>query len=395
MSRSGFLDATAAAGQLGVTRATLYAYVSRGLVRAEPDATDPQRSLYSAADIAALAARKARGRKPEAIAGGTLDFGLPVLTTAITAIEGGRLAYRGSDATVLAATASLEQVARLLWGCGDADPFDRAAPAVDAAWSGLMAALGHLSLFERAAALLPLVRGATALTWQRDPSRLWPAGADLVRALAAVACGSLPAADPIHHQLGRHWGLDAAGAGLVRSALVLLADHELNASTFAVRVVASTGASLSSALTAGLGALSGPLHGGQTSLVEALFEEAERTGDPEAVVDQRLWRGDRLPGFGHPLYPEGDPRAAALIALLPPDPLRDGLIAAMDRLGKLPNVDFATGSLRRHLGLPRGAGLALFAIGRAAGWIAHALEQQATGRLIRPRARYSAAAAQS
>ncbi|KAF0132289.1 MAG: citrate synthase, partial [Xanthobacteraceae bacterium] len=128
-----------------------------------------------------------------------------------------------------------------------------------------------------------------------------------------AATGRLPSADPVHRQLATAWGTDAAGAELIRTALVLLADHELNASTFAVRVVASTGASLASALSAGLGALSGPLHGGQTSLVEALFEEAERGGDAAGLVEKRLWRGDRLPGFGHPLYPDGDPRAAALL----------------------------------------------------------------------------------
>lgn len=388
MSRAGSLDAQSAADRLGVSRATLYAYVSRGLIRAEPDPAGQHRSLYNSADIEALAARKARGRKPEAIAGGALDFGVPVLATRITAIEAGRLTYRGSDATLLARSASLEATACLLWGCGPADPFDRPAPAVDPAWPDLMAALARLSLFERAAALLPLVQGASALTWQRDATRLWPAGADLVRAMTAIACGALPTDEPVHQRLGRHWALDAPGAELVRTALVLLADHELNASTFAVRVVASTGASLAAALAAGLGALSGPLHGGQTSLVEALFDEAERSGDAESVIDQRLWRGDALPGFGHPLYPEGDPRAAALLDLLPPDAVRKGLLAAMDRLGKLPNVDFATVSLRRCLGLPRGSALSLFAIGRATGWIAHALEQQGEGRLIRPRARY-------
>ena len=99
-------------------------------------------------------------------------------------------------------------------------------------------------------------------------------------------------------------------------------------------------------------------------------------------------RGDRLPGFGHPLYPEGDPRATALLALLPPDPLRRDLLSAMEQIGKRPNIDFATVSMRRALALPEGAALGLFAAGRAAGWIAHALEQRAEGSLIRPRARY-------
>ncbi|MBL8571097.1 MAG: citrate synthase [Phreatobacter sp.] len=387
-STAAHIDAPEAAQRLGISRATLYAYVSRGLVRAVADTDDPRRSLYNAADIAALADRKTRSRKPESVANATLDFGLPVLASGITSIADGRLAYRGRDATDVAATASLEDAARLLWDCGADDPFADPAPEIDPVWPELAGGLARLSVFERSAALLPLVRDATQITWQRETRRLWPSGAALVRAIAAAATGRLPSSEPVHRQLGAAWGIDAAGADTLRTALVLLADHELNASTFAVRVVASTGASLASALSAGLGALSGPLHGGQTSLVEALFEEAERAGDAAALIDRRLWRGDRLPGFDHPLYPEGDPRASALLARLPADPLRADLIAAMDRLGKRPNVDFATVSMRRSLGLPQGSALAVFAVGRSVGWIAHALEQRATGKLIRPRARY-------
>ncbi len=384
------LDAAEAAGRLGVSRATLYAYVSRGLIRAVADDGDPRRSLYNEADIEALRAKKARGRKPETIANTTIDFGLPVLTSRITRIADGRLSYRDRDATEVARTATLEDTARLLWDCGDEDPFDTPPPDVDPAWGLLAQALGHLSFFERAAALLPLVRGATQITWQRETRLLWPSGVALLRAMASAAAGAPPSVDPIHRQLAVAWGADAAGADILRAALVLLADHELNASTFTVRVVASTGASLASALSAGLGALSGPLHGGQTSLVEALFDEAERSADAATLVERRLWRGDRLPGFGHPLYPDGDPRATALLALLPPDPLRADLLAAVERLGKRPNIDFATVSMRRALRLPQGAALSLFAVGRTAGWIAHALEQRAEGKLIRPRARYEA-----
>jgi citrate synthase len=386
------LDAAEAANRLGISRATLYAYVSRGLVRAVADEADPRRSLYSAGDVEALRAKKARGRKPETIANTALDFGLPVLTSRITRIADGRLVYRGRDATEVAATASLEETARLLWGCGEENPFDAPPPGIDPAWAQLARALGHLSFFERAAALLPLVRGATQITWQRETRLLWPSGVALLRAMSSAAAGRPPSAAPVHRQLAEAWGTDEAGAELLRAALVLLADHELKASTFTVRVVASTGASLASALSAGLGALSGPLHGGQTSLVEALFEEAERSGDAAALVERRLWRGDRLPGFGHPLYPEGDPRAEGLLALLPQDPLRSDLLTAVERLGKRPNIDFATVSMRRALVLPEGAALSLFAVGRTAGWIAHALEQRADGKLIRPRARYEAVA---
>jgi citrate synthase len=388
MPHAGYLDAAEAAARLGVKRATLYAYVSRGVIRAVPDAADPHRSLYNAADVDALVKRKRQGRKPERIAAAALDWGLPVLSSRITLIEKGHLFYRGRDAQELAGYATLEEVARLMWDCGDDDPFAAPAPEVDDAWPALASALGRVSMIERAAALMPLVEGATALTWQRDTRRLWPHAAALLRAMAAAAAGLIPQEEPAHAVLATAWGLDEAGADRIRAALVLLADHELNASTFAVRIVASTGASLASALAAGLAALSGPLHGGSTSLVETFFDEVERKGEAAAVVEERLWRGDRLPGFGHPLYPEGDPRARTLLKLLPEDPLVADVIRAMEQLGKEPNVDFALVAMRRALGLPHGAALILFAVGRSAGWIAHALEQQVEGRLIRPRARY-------
>jgi len=108
------------------------------------------------------------------------------------------------------------------------------------------------------------------------------------------------------------------------------------------------------------------------------------------VVEARLARGDRLPGFGHPLYPDGDPRADTLLARLPADRTREALLDAVGQLGGWPpNIDAALTATRRALRLPRGAALAIFAIGRTAGWIAHALEQQQDGKLIRPRARYT------
>jgi citrate synthase len=191
-----------------------------------------------------------------------------------------------------------------------------------------------------------------------------------------------------HARFAAAWGLDAAGADLVRRTLVLLADHELNASTFAARVAASTGASLSAACLAGLSALSGPLHGGMAARVEAFVEEAERR-DTGHAVSARLARGASMPGFDHPLYPDGDPRAAALLATFEaPSLLADLRTATEAATGLLPNIDFALVSLARALKLPPDAPFILFATARSAGWAAHAIEQLQTGRLIRPRARY-------
>jgi citrate synthase len=389
MTPHRLLTAESAADRLGVSRATLYAYVSRGFVRTHPAPDDPRRRLYSAADVERLAGNKTRGRKGADIAAATLDYGPPALTSGITLIEGDRLFYRGRDAAQLAAQASLEETARLLWNCSE-DPFG-GAPPPSRAPTKLIASLADAFPLDRCMAVLPVAGVGTAMTWQRDERRLWHDGAMLLRLMAGAATGTAPSDAPIHLHVARAWGLSARATQAIRAALVLCADHELNSSAFAVRVVASTGASLAACVTAGLSALSGPRHGGQTSLVEILFEEAERFGDAARTVHERLRRGDILPGFGHPLYRGGgDPRALALLSLLPPDPTREALREAMDAVrGVQPNVDFALVALRRALKLNPGSALALFAIGRTAGWIAHALEQQAEDKPIRPRARYT------
>jgi citrate synthase len=178
-------------------------------------------------------------------------------------------------------------------------------------------------------------------------------------------------------------------------ALIACADHELNVSAFAVRVVASTRSSPYDAVTAGLAALRGPLHGGHTARVEALLDEA---GSPERLgrtVRERVRRGKPVPGFGHPLYPDGDPRATLLFSAIAEawPRSRDAAFARAAReagrtLGGEPTLDFGLVLLRRALRLPAGCALVLFALGRTAGWIAHAREQYAAGSLIRPRAVY-------
>jgi citrate synthase len=203
------------------------------------------------------------------------------------------------------------------------------------------------------------------------------------------------AGEPLHRRLAAAWRLGEAGADLLRRALVLIADHELNASTFVARSVASTGATPYAVVIAALSALSGRRHGGETARAAALFEELARRGDPMAAMAERLARDERLPGFGQFLYPEGDPRATALLATLAraaPDtyPLIEAAADAGFRLsGQRPNVDFALAAVAVGLRLPPNAGLGLFIVGRTVGWIAHAIEQYETRALIRPRARYT------
>ncbi|MET3664321.1 citrate synthase [Caulobacter sp. 1776] len=373
-----WLDAEQVLERLGIRPQTLYAYVSRGRIEASAHPRDPRRSLYRASDVAALAQKKARGRRAADVAAEAIAWGEPVLPSAITTIAGGRLWYRGRDAVQLAEQGlTLENVGRLLrGGHGAALKSSRRPepPVADSARARLF-----LTLAARAGREPP-ARG-------RAPLALAMEAADLLEAVVDAATGQA-GEGPAHARFAAAWGLDAAGADLVRRTLVLLADHELNASTFAARVAASTGASLSAACLAGLSALSGPLHGGMAARVEAFVEEAERR-DPGHAVSARLARGASMPGFDHPLYPDGDPRAAALLAAFAAPPLLAELRAATETAtGLAPNIDFALVSLARTLILPPDAPFILFATARSAGWAAHAIEQLQTGRLIRPRARY-------
>jgi citrate synthase len=213
--------------------------------------------------------------------------------------------------------------------------------------------------------------------------------------LVAGVGDDVPASRPCHCRIAEAWHLDAAGADLVRRCLVLLADHELNASTFVARCVASTGATPYAVVSGALAALSGRRHGGASAQAEALFQELAGTGDPLAAMAARLARDEIVPGLGHPLYPDGDPRAAAILealaASLPESWSRiEPIVTAARRLVRQrPNVDFALAAAMAALGRPPGAALSLFVVGRAVGWIAHAIEQYETGVLIRPRARYT------
>lgn len=374
-----WIAAEEARERLGVRPQTLYAYVSRGRVQVRADPHDPRRSLYRTADITALADRKSRSRKIAEVAAGAIAWGEPVLASAITTISAGRLFYRGRDAAELAETETLESVARLLRGGHGAalKRTDRPRPPE----GGDMRARAFLALAQRAGADPP-ARG-------RNPLALAVEAATLLDVLTDAVAGQV-GGGAIANRLALAWGLGPGGPGadLIRRALVLLADHELNASTFAARVSASTGASLAASALAGLSALSGPRHGGAAAAVQSLARDAAQVG-ARAAVQARLAEDRILPGFGHNLYPDGDPRAKALLARFAPTSEMtrlQGTVSAMT--GLAPNVDFALVAMREALKLPEDAPFALFAIARCAGWIAHAIEQEQSGALIRPRARY-------
>jgi citrate synthase len=379
------LTARQAADRLGVKLDTLYAYVSRGRLRSVVVPGTRERR-YRGEDVEALHDGRSGARPPPNAIPEAL---MPALGSAICLIENGRFYYRGQDAVRLSESATLDEIAKLLWlDESGAEPADAMAPGRASratAASGLiercqirLAALGDEDL--RA---LDLTRASVTRTGWR-----------ILRELVLCVAPTLPSPEPIHRRLAAAWRLPEAGAELLRRCLVLIADHELNPSTFVARCVASTGATPYAVITAALSALSGRLHGGETARAEGLLYEFVENDDPMTVMAGRLTRGERLPGFGQPLYPEGDPRAVAILAgLAQAAPEAHALAKTAAELGlrltgRHPNVDFALAAAAVGLGLPRNAALGMFIVGRTVGWIAHAIEQYESGILIRPRARY-------
>jgi citrate synthase len=379
------LTARETASRLGIKLDTLYAYVSRGRLRSVMVPGTRERR-YRSEDVEAMldtrsGARPPRSSDPEAL--------MPVIGSSICLIENGRFYYRGQDAVRLADEATLEEIARLLWlddsGSGLAD---LSAPNRSANVSTIAGLIERCQI--RLAALGDEDLPALDLTRARVARTGWR----ILRELAACVAPGQLSPDPLHRRLATAWRLGEAGADLIRRCLVLIADHELNPSTFVARCAASTGASPYAVVTAALSALSGRLHGGETERAEGLLHELLEDDDPMAVMGGRLTRGERLPGFGQPLYPEGDPRATAILAALArAAPEAHALVekaaeTGLRLVGRHPNVDFALAAAALGLGLPRNAALGLFIVGRTVGWIAHAIEQYESGILIRPRARY-------
>lgn len=370
-----WLSADEALARLRVKPQTLYANVSRGRIRAKADPADPRRSLYRGEDVERLAGRPRGRRSAISIASGALDWGEPVLASAISTIVGGRLIYRGIDAAILAEAATLEDAAALLW---DVPSVDVSSTAPDVAQGGSVKSA--LEVLAAAASVDPPSAGRGAFLLRQDAVAVF-------RTVATCLMGA--GSGPLHLRLARAFDRPMA-ADILRRTLVLLADHELNASTLAARVAVSAGASLSAGALAGLATLGGSRHGNTARAVMALAEDiAAAPGEPARALRDWLGEGRVVPGFGHPAYPEADIRGAALLAQIDlPQAFQDLRLAGSAILDDAPNVDFALAALAAAYGLPPEAPVTIFALARTAGWLAHMLEQAESGVLIRPRARY-------
>lgn len=395
-----YLSAHQAATELGVSLATLYAYVSRGLVRSEREGK-ARRRRYLAEDVWMLNERKRGRRDPARAARDALHWGMPVLESRLSVIHGGRLYYAGVDAVELARSRRLEEVAALLWTGELSAALAEEPIVIDAARWRAVAGLAHgLPPLEGLQVFLPLISAHDPFAYDLRPAAVQRAGTHILRVLAAAAVGARPSAEPAARVLQRRWApRDAAAARLLDAALVLYADNGLNPSSFTARCVASAGSTPYAVVAAGLAALQGVKHGGACERAAGLLDEVRDPHSARATVAARLRRGEAVPGFGHPLYPEGDPRAAYLLELIashrPKSPevarARALVEAVRDTMGEPPTIDFAVVALCRTLELPPAAPLLLLAVARVVGWIGHGLEQYQEGRAIRPRARYAGA----
>jgi citrate synthase len=391
--RPSWISAADAATLLGVSRTTLYAYVSRGFVRSQATPGPSRDRRYSRDDVERLRRRTEERRNPDKAVAHALQWGMPVLESAIALIDGQRLYYRGHDALALARTRSIAEVASLIW-TGRFDALSETRPDHAAVRGD-----ARLPFAVRAQALLATASADDPVAFDRRPASVAACGWRILHLLTAAAAGRTTTADQtltIDERLARAWRVRARGAGVLRSALILCADHELNVSSFTARCVASAGADPYAVVVAGLSALAGPKHGGTGARVEAMLKSLRSERNLRSALAARLRRGERLDGFGHPLYAGGDPRATMLL-----DMVREryagsaelrfivNFVAAASALVRdKPNVDFALAAVAHVLRLPAGSPLMLFAIGRTIGWIGHAIEQYATDQLIRPRAKY-------
>jgi citrate synthase len=386
-----YLSAREAASELAIAPATLYAYVSRGLIRSEPSA-DSRSHRYRAEDVRGLKERRAPSPEPRGFR--SFDADLPVLDSAISTITELGPLYRGVNCVELAEKDTLEHAATLLWDVDGVDPFaSDNCPQLSSEMRAIAEAARRAGPIDRTIAVLALAASADSGAFTRAPEGRAMVGARILRLVVATMLNAAPSSELLHDQIANAWAPDNKhGSDLIRRALVLLADHELNASTFTVRCAASTGLNLYDAIIAGLVALKGPKHGGASALASQLVRALVDT-DVAPVIRERVALGERFAGFGHGVYKRGDPRAMSLLrALGRSGAPRKFTTEIPDRIaeatGEFVNIDYALAVMAHSLRLPAGGELALFAMARTVGWIAHASEQLGYGRLIRPRARY-------
>jgi citrate synthase len=386
-----YLSASEAAAFLGIAKPTLYAYVSRGLVRSQPGA-DSRARTYNRLDLERLQARKRIRNRPQAEVAAALHWGAPLLDSSLTLITKDGLYYRGSSALELALMRSFWEVACWFWsGHWEGPP----APGR----SELCPQKGTSDPFHLQQSWLIECSHRDFLGYQWAMPFVAEAGTAIVRQFLAFLTGvPNPSVGHAASELATCWCRGSRrGERVLNAVLILTLDHEINVSSFTARVVASAGANLYEAVNAAMCAFSGSRHGRTSERAEQFIGELENAESAGALIHTRLRAGEEIPGFGHPLYPGGDPRARLILQLLMEDfpeefaKIQRKINDSERALHQSANLDLAVAVVSKVLGLPRHSGFHLFALGRTVGWIAHAIEQHQSGEFIRPRARYTGA----
>ena len=366
--------------RLGVKAQTLYAYVSRGRIAARCDPDNPRRSQYAAEDIARLSAPMAPGEP----AAPFVPFehaparGEALIRSSLSIVSAGRLYYRGQDAIALSKTGTVEDVARLLWDSSDPNLLAGLGPRLDSA--------GGVSPRTRLFASLARRAEEDVSSAGKTPEQIKAQAASVLNEIIDAVAGPGPRLF-FHQRLGRGWRVLERDSPIIRQALILIMDHGVNPAVIATRAAAGGGASPAGAALAGLATFTASPKAFELARTIAYVIEARR--DPRGAAERRMASEGRVPGFGDAAWPDGDPRAEALIAAaqLPNDLMaiaRDGETLS----GVKPTIGLALALVARRLDLPRDGASDMLLIGRLVGLLGHALDQATDGSPIAARLRY-------
>jgi citrate synthase len=391
-----YLDAQEAAQTLGVSVPTLYAYVSRKMVRSERIDGSRVRKYWKV-DIDRLA-----GKGSAAV---TKSPQIPLVSeSAITLITEAGLYYRGKDVIELSASMSVESLAAFMWRADEKALFDGSPVAAPFQWAQLQPTLGELSPLDRSIILFPLLERSDPRSYDLSAPGFARTGADVLRWYTSLLVNKKAPANnkPIHqfvaHALKAPVGFDE----VIRKLIVLSADHEFDPITYAVRSVANVGVTPYQIASVGLIASQGQrFQAERLGTTRNFLREILDSKDGHSAVVQRLRNGEALPGF-QAVAGQVDPRTFVMMSILSKvlknDPEFECLLKAQQMVQKVSNtgMEFIIPALfvGVRLGL-RNDELGISAIGRMIGWIAHAMEQFHENSLIRPRASYTGPLPQS
>lgn len=386
-SDDNYLTAAQAAKSLNVSLQTLYAYVSRKGVRSTA-IPGTRRRKYWKPDIERLR-DKASPRAPRPFS--------PEST--ITLVTDSEIFYRGRNALELAASSSFETVAALLWDCDEGDAFGTEPPHMPRIVKKLDTLLADESELNRATALFTLLEQANPKAYDLSNLGMARTGADILRCLAAITIHAPePSADPVHLAVARKLDLAPAVSDLVRRMLILSADHSFEPGTVAVRTVASTGVTPWRSLIAGLSVTLGrPARLGSYEAVFRMIVELAESKNPRAMIVSRIRDGEIIPGFdtiNTQVHPAGDPRARAAFEFCRAALAKDSAFARLELAAEIVrearNLEPSFALMCIFVGWKIGLRShdSLFHLGRAAGWIAHAIEQYQSGESTRQPERY-------